>query len=161
MNELITFFKKEFSNSCTVKEDGSFVTDVDLRVNNLLISKIIDRFPRDRILSEEVYDGKNEIMLNKSEYTWTIDPIDGTASYIAGVPLYSTLISLLLNGRPIFGLSLCPPLLECVFAMSGLGCYRLTVEGCGRLEFNRDNGIRNFLWSSSCLKKFQVVCAEI
>lgn len=92
-------------------------------------------------------------MLNKSEYTWTIDPIDGTASYIAGVPLYSTLISLLLNGRPIFGLSLFPALFECVFALSRLECYRLTVEGCGVLEFNRDNGIRNFLWSSSCLKK--------
>lgn len=82
-----------------VKPDRSFVTAFDLEIEQRLREKIEKRFPSHGILGEE-----GEPTAIDAELVWVLDPIDGTAPFIAGVPVYGTLISLALNGAPVVGI---------------------------------------------------------
>lgn len=81
-----------------VKPDRSFVTALDARIERRLREMIADRFPRHGIIGEE-----DEPINPDAEFVWVLDPIDGTAAFIAGMPVYGTLISLMRDGVPILG----------------------------------------------------------
>ena len=76
------------------------VTTSDKAFEKFIRSKISKKFPYHQIIGEE-YGHK----LTKSEFSWVIDPIDGTRSYVVGNPSWSNLISLNYNGEPILGLA--------------------------------------------------------
>ena len=76
------------------------VTSSDKAFEKFIRSKISKKFPNHQIIGEE-YGHKN----TKSEFSWVIDPIDGTRSYVVGNPTWSNLISLNYNGEPILGLA--------------------------------------------------------
>ena len=99
------------------KPDGSPVTDADRRAEALLRERIADRCPRDGILGEEFGVSQGE-----SGRQWTVDPIDGTASFIHGVPLYGVLIGLLDGDESALGVIHLPALDETVAAARGVGC---------------------------------------
>lgn len=80
------------------KELNDIVTDIDIYMENKIIDKIKENFPNHAIYSEE----KNEI-IGESEYTWFIDPIDGTINFSTEIPLFSTSIALKKNDETIFG----------------------------------------------------------
>ncbi len=63
-------------------------------------SKIKKKYPSHQIIGEEFGYKKS-----KSEFTWVIDPIDGTRSYVIGNPTWSNLISLNYKGKPVMGLA--------------------------------------------------------
>ncbi len=75
------------------------VTIADKAAEKIIREKIKNRFPDHGILGEE-YGGEN----TEAEYCWIIDPIDGTRSYISGLPLWGTLIGLYQNGVPVAGI---------------------------------------------------------
>jgi inositol-phosphate phosphatase / L-galactose 1-phosphate phosphatase / histidinol-phosphatase len=81
-----------------VKTDRSFVTAFDLEIEQRLREIITKRYPSHGILGEE-----GEPSAIDAELVWVLDPIDGTAPFIAGVPVYGTLISLTLDGAPVVG----------------------------------------------------------
>ncbi len=58
-----------------------------------------------------------------SHFTWVIDPIDGTKSFVSGVPLYSTLLALLDDDEPVLGIVYEPPLHDMIYATRGGGCF--------------------------------------
>lgn len=102
------------------KDDGSPVTIAD-REAELLIRRAIEKtFPDHGILGEE--HGTKEPR-NGSPYTWYIDPIDGTKSFIHGVPLYTNLLGVLREDRSVVGIVQTPALGEQVSAAEGLGCW--------------------------------------
>lgn len=80
------------------KDDASPVTIADREVERTLRDMIEEARPEDGILGEE-YDNKEE----KSGYTWVIDPIDGTKSFMIGRPTFGTLIALCEGDVPILG----------------------------------------------------------
>lgn len=80
------------------KADASPVTAADRYAETLLRDRISERFPDHGIVGEE-FGARNE----DAEYVWVLDPIDGTISFVAGVPLFGTLIGLLCDGEPILG----------------------------------------------------------
>ncbi len=90
-----------------VKDDGSPVTDYDINSEKILREIISAKFPNHNIFAEEM-----GFTSNNSDYTWIIDPIDGTRSYIIGRPLWGTLISLAFKGEPIIGMADFPVLDE-------------------------------------------------
>ena len=90
-----------------VKEDGSPVTDYDINAEKKLREIISAKFPNHNIFAEEM-----GFASNNSDYTWIIDPIDGTRSYIIGRPLWGTLISLVFKAEPIIGMADFPALNE-------------------------------------------------
>jgi len=80
------------------KADQSPVTEADRDAEALLRAKINARFPTHGIIGEE-HGNERE----SADFVWVLDPIDGTKSFISGVPLWGTLIALLHNGAPILG----------------------------------------------------------
>lgn len=81
-----------------IKADASFVTDTDKAIEKKLREMIADAFPDHGILGEEFENSNLD-----AEFVWVLDPIDGTAPYIAGIPVYGTLIGLAWNGSPYVG----------------------------------------------------------
>ena len=100
------------------KTDGSEVTNADKGAERLLRKHLRARWPRDAVLGEE-YGGE----LLRSGRCWLLDPIDGTASYVLGVPMFGTLISLLIDGEPVFGCINLSGLGETTYAATGHGCW--------------------------------------
>ncbi len=96
------------------KTDSSPVTQLDIAVEKCLRDLIERQFPDHGIVGEELGN-----IRENSEYIWVIDPIDGTRSFIAGYPIFTTLIALLHNGKPILGLIDQPILHERWAAISG------------------------------------------
>ncbi len=102
------------------KDDGSPVTIADREAEQLLRARIEAAFPDHGILGEE-YGAR--LPADGCVYTWSIDPIDGTKSFIHGVPLYTNLLALLREGEPVVGVINVPALGEQVAAAEGRGCF--------------------------------------
>ena len=83
-----------------IKEDGSPVTNGDLKVNKIITDKIIQLTPDIPVISEETVDLKKKNTLNTF---WLIDPIDGTKEYIAGGDEYTLNAALIANNLPVIG----------------------------------------------------------
>jgi histidinol-phosphatase len=105
------------------KADGSEVTVADKAAERLLRRHLHALWPRDAVLGEE-YGGT----LTRTGRCWLLDPIDGTASYVLGLPLFGTLVSLLIDGEPVFGCIHLSALKETTYAARGFGCW-LTRNG--------------------------------
>jgi len=100
------------------KGDDSPVTQADRQAETLMRERIAKAFPDDGIIGEE--HGEAE---GTSAYQWILDPIDGTKSFIAGVPLYSVLVGVVRKGKSLIGVILVPGLDECVYAAKGQGAW--------------------------------------
>ncbi len=81
------------------KSDGSFVTNIDKEIESIFLKKIKKEFPDHGVLGEEFGHYNPE-----SKYLWVIDPLDGTHSFIAGKPLFGTLLCLTIDGVPSLGI---------------------------------------------------------
>jgi histidinol-phosphatase len=101
------------------KADGSEVTAADRATERLLRRHLAKAWPRDPVLGEE--QGGT---LVESGRCWLLDPIDGTASFVLGMPLYGTLVSLLIDGEPVFGCIHLGALRETTHAGTGFGCWQ-------------------------------------
>ncbi len=94
---ILDFFRKPL---CVEdKTDASPVTIADKEAERLMREAIQKAFPTHGIVGEE-FGKENET----AEFVWVLDPIDGTKSFIAGLPLFGTLIALLHHGKPVLGL---------------------------------------------------------
>lgn len=80
------------------KADASPVTDLDLRIEAHIRDCIENRYPQHGIFGEE--HGEKNL---DAELVWVLDPIDGTAAFVAGIPVYGSLIGLARHGRPFIG----------------------------------------------------------
>lgn len=90
----------------TAKSDGSPVTIVDKEIETEMRRMIRAAFPRHAIRGEEFpAEGSGE-------FTWMLDPIDGTKSFITGFPLFGSLIGLLQGERPVLGVVEAPAMAE-------------------------------------------------
>ena len=115
MNELIEYknfskvlaqasadvIKQYFRTGISVesKADNSPVTIADKKAEEVMRELIIKHYPDDGIFGEEFGETNKD-----AEYTWILDPIDGTKSFICGAYSFGTLIGLLKNGKPILGI---------------------------------------------------------
>jgi histidinol phosphatase-like enzyme (inositol monophosphatase family) len=101
------------------KADASFVTQADREAERFIRQAIEEAYPEDSILGEE--EGGRTGTSNRR---WIIDPIDGTYSFVHGVPLYGVLIGLEIESEPCLGVVNLPATNELVYAGRGLGCFR-------------------------------------
>ena len=109
-----------FQSAATVerKADNSPVTLADREAEQKLRGLINQYWPDHGIIGEEFGRSTTD-----SRYTWVIDPIDGTHSFICGVPFYSMLLALADGDDVIIGIIHLPALNETVYAVRGGGCY--------------------------------------
>jgi myo-inositol-1(or 4)-monophosphatase len=95
------FIRPYFANpslAVEFKADHSPVTAADRGAEELLRTLITAKFPSHGIIGEELGNDRAD-----AEFVWVLDPIDGTKSFITGVPLWGTLIALLHRGQPVLG----------------------------------------------------------
>lgn len=99
------------------KADNTPVTRADREAEQLIRETILRHFPTHSILGEEggIHEGDKT-------YRWIIDPIDGTKSFICGVPLYGVLIGVEVSGQPEVGVVYLPGTDDMISAATGLGC---------------------------------------
>jgi histidinol phosphatase-like enzyme (inositol monophosphatase family) len=100
------------------KADGSFVTAADREAERFLRAEIERTYPADAILGEE--EGERA---GTSGRRWILDPVDGTYSFVHGVPFYGVLVGLEIGDEPVVGVVNIPALGELVKAARGQGCY--------------------------------------
>lgn len=89
---------KDKAPEIDIKSDASFVTTTDKAVEMALREMIQKTYPEHGILGEE-FDNINI----DADLVWVLDPIDGTAAFVAGIPVYGTLIGLAWKGQPFAG----------------------------------------------------------
>lgn len=127
----LRYFQK--NPSVEIKADLSPVTIADRESERVLRQRIEQRFPDHGILGEEF-----GAVRESASYRWMLDPIDGTASFIQGVPLYGVMVGLEHAGEPSLGVVHLPALGETLWARRGGGAWwngqRATVSQITRLE---------------------------
>ena len=101
----------------TTKPDKTPVTDADRAVEASIRSGLAEARPHDSILGEEFGSQGSD------SRQWIIDPIDGTANFLRGVPIWGTLISLAVDGVPVVGVVSAPALSKRWWAAIGLGAW--------------------------------------
>jgi histidinol phosphatase-like enzyme (inositol monophosphatase family) len=101
-----------------LKQDDTPVTIADHKAEEYLRGAIASAFPDDGIFGEEFAQRQGT-----SGYRWILDPIDGTKSFIHGVPLYGTLLGLEYGGQCVLGVIRIPALDECLYAAKGQGAW--------------------------------------
>ena len=104
------------------------VTSADRAIERVLRANIVERYPEHGIVAEE--EGERPA---RSDYTWFIDPIDGTRAFMTGSPLWGTLVGLTHRGLPLFGL-LAQPVLEEIFFGGPSGSWLIKSDGRDRLK---------------------------
>lgn len=102
-----------------VKADETPVTIADRQAEAFIRNRIEKRYPSHAILGEEY--GLSD--RGGADHCWYIDPIDGTKSFLRGVPLYAVLLGLEIEGQVQVGAAYFPGLDEMLAAASGLGCW--------------------------------------
>lgn len=100
------------------KRDSSPVTAADRGAEELLRKLITIQYPDDGILGEE-FEEKS----GTNGWRWILDPVDGTKSFIHGVPLFGTLVGLEYDNQQVLGLCRFPALNEVVYAAKGMGAW--------------------------------------
>ncbi len=105
--------------SVDLKGDNSPVTAADREAEALIRSRIEAKYPQHAIVGEEFGDSRPA----GADHCWYVDPIDGTKSFIRGVPLYAVLLGLEIEAKIEAGVAYFPALDEMVYAASGSGCF--------------------------------------
>jgi myo-inositol-1(or 4)-monophosphatase len=101
------------------KVDGSPVTEADRAAERAIRARLREAFPDWGIVGEEYgREGRTDAP------HWLVDPIDGTIAFSRGIPLFTTILALLVDGEPVFGLIDCPGTGERYLGWRGGGCRR-------------------------------------
>ncbi|HEX3560592.1 MAG TPA: histidinol-phosphatase [Pyrinomonadaceae bacterium] len=112
----LRYFRREFETR--LKGKDNFVTQADIEAEEFLRRRIAEEFPADAIIGEE-----GGAHAGTSGRRWIIDPIDGTYSFVHGVPFYGVLLGVEIDGEPSIGIINLPALDEIVYAAKGTGCF--------------------------------------
>lgn len=162
------------------KADASPVTDVDREVETRLRELIAARYPGHGVIGEEFGIDRRD-----AEHVWVLDPIDGTKAFMAGMPMYGTLIGLARGGRPVLGIieqpvtrerwtgidgdgtrynggrvrtSECPRLSEALVCTTSTEHY----EGEDAAAFRRIvNGSRWIVYGGNCYAFARIACGNV
>jgi len=134
---ILPFFRTSLSiDNKSVAQDFDPVTEADRAAEAVMRRLIKANFPQHGIVGEEFGNERED-----AEYVWMLDPIDGTKSFIAGFPIWGTLIALLHKGTPVFGMMHQPYIGERFSGDNGSANYsgpsgerRLTVRRCASLK---------------------------
>lgn len=126
------------SVASTKRDASNVVTEADTRAEALIVEAIRRKYPTHSIIAEET--GAD---LRRSEYTWVVDPLDGTSNYAAGIPWFGVLICVLHGGVPIAGVLHTPANGDVYAAESGAGAYR----NGQRISVTREKELSAVLWA--------------
>ena len=115
----------------SAKGDYDPVTAADKGGEAAIRRLIAQRYPTHGVIGEEMGEDRPD-----AEFVWVLDPVDGTRAFVAGLPVWTTLIGLRFQGEPVLG-SIGQPFLGEVFVGHGGGSRLVTAEGARPLQVRR------------------------
>lgn len=108
----------------TLKDDGSFITEADIAMQNHLQSELKKQWPEYDFFAEEMpIDEMENFFAKNSQGFWCLDPIDGTSNFSSGLPYFSVSLALIKNAEIKLGIVYDPIRDECFSAISGKGAW--------------------------------------
>ncbi|MHB1235775.1 MAG: inositol monophosphatase family protein, partial [Microbacteriaceae bacterium] len=118
----------------TAKPDLTPVTDADEEIERTIREVLQSERPDDSVLGEELGEkpGEHPGAAGAPTRQWIIDPIDGTANFVRGVPVWATLIALAVDRVPVIGVVSAPALGKRWWAARGSGAYVQDITGTGQ-----------------------------
>ena len=128
---ILEFYEAQSATTYT-KGDGSPVTDADLASDRVIRETISNAFPGDALLTEE---GAKDVDRLTNDRCWIVDPIDGTAQYVARTGLFDVMIALCVDGRPVVAVSVQPVASRIQAAVAGAGAWEFVGGQANRLLF--------------------------
>jgi myo-inositol-1(or 4)-monophosphatase len=146
------------------------VTTADKAFEKFIRKEINKKFPNHQIIGEEFGHQKS-----KSDFTWVLDPIDGTRSFVIGNPTWSNLISLNFKGAPVLGLANFPILKKYYLNTSNKASYVIENGKKKKIQVNSKASFSNMKMSAAfhggltlkqqskipqILKRMQFPCAD-
>jgi histidinol phosphatase-like enzyme (inositol monophosphatase family) len=138
------------------KPDGSVVTAVDKDTERMIRDAVASAFPDDSVLGEEFGE-----TAGGSGFRWVVDPIDGTGSYVRGLPTFATLIGIEHEGVARAGLASFPALGEVVSGGPGIGdgglpdaLWRTRLRGTAEASVSGVRELSSALIESTRAEKF-------
>ncbi|MFY9342750.1 MAG: inositol monophosphatase family protein [Planctomycetota bacterium] len=105
------------------------VTAADRAAEQIVVGGLLAAFPGHGVLAEEGVLTAQGVASSASEWTWIVDPLDGTTNYVHGLPHFAVAIALALRNQPVVGVVHAPALGETFFGASGLGAKRAFADG--------------------------------
>ena len=141
-----------------IKEDKSPVSNGDLKINEMISSKISQLTPNIPIISEETVDLKKK---NKSKIFWLIDPIDGTKEYIAGKDEYTLNAALVINTVPVIGLVGVPRKGRLFYSFSPGESYMIEREKTQRINCKKQQPKDQVVALSSVIKPSDMILNKL
>lgn len=133
----LKYFQTELNPQ--LKQDETIVTEADLETEKLLRHLIEKKYPSHSILGEEW-----GITNPNHAFRWILDPIDGTVSFVRGIPIYGVLIALTYEEEPLLGVVYLPVLKQMIAAAKNLGC---TLNGKKCFVNKQSHLIKSMLFS--------------
>jgi len=110
-------FKQVKNVSVKTGDNNQVLTQTDLAVGDYIVKEIKNAF------CHNIIDEEAGIIDNKSEYTWVVDPIDGTSNFANGLPTYGVMIGLLYKDQAIAGGIVLPSFKQIYVAQKGMGAF--------------------------------------
>lgn len=147
------------------KKDDSPITDADIASSEKILRILHNSFPDYGILSEENIEEFNDTALadsiyknmaewNTRDYTWIIDPLDGTRNFIEGSSEFGIHIGLTYKGEPIFGVNYYPMFDTYFYARKGCGAYKQkNFQHTSKIDVSENSDIRTARFLESKLSK--------
>jgi histidinol-phosphatase len=142
--------------SVTRKPDGTEVTEADREAERVMRERLADERPDHAVLGEEFGQSGPA----NARYRWVLDPVDGTAGFTIGVPLFGTLVALLEDGEPVVGVIHFPAMNETVYAAQGEGCWFRTAEDEVSVEVDPVESLDAATVTTTALHSSDVMAAD-
>lgn len=148
----LPMFRKPVAIDNKEAHQGTFdpVTLADQNAEKAIRALIEEHFPSHGILGEEFGHKKTD-----SPYEWILDPIDGTRSFISGVPMWGTLIGLTFEGKAVFGLNSQPHIGERFWGYGRACLYQGPRETYGQLTTSKQTDLSQALAASTAPEIFK------
>ena len=115
---ILKYYGKDQYKNVKHEDPTDYVTEADLAAERVIVKILTSSFPDHNLIAEE--EAKID---KKSEFTWVIDPLDGSISFGSGVPYFSVSIGLLERGTPILGVVYNVSFKKLYWAEKGQGAY--------------------------------------
>ncbi len=124
------------SSTVKTEDTNQVLTETDLEIGTVLLTAISASYPNHNTIDEETGSINRE-----SEYTWVVDPIDGTSNFANGIPMYGTLLGLLYKDEPVAGGMILPFFNDLYVAERGTG----TLHNGTKTHVTAENKLINVL----------------
>ena len=138
----LSYYKKKINVISKLDKEFDPVTIADIKIQKKLNRLILKYYPKHSVLGEEASNIKD------SSFEWCIDPIDGTKSFIQGIPLWGTLISLARNKKIILGIADIPALDERYVGYSKIS-YKIIKGKKSKLKVRKVNNLKDTILNTT------------